>query len=302
MADLKRVFCTNCGKPIYRSVGRINESIKFKWNFYCSKKCLSQHRTKKQQLICENCGKRFMRIPSDISPHNYCSSSCAAIVNNKRYPKNPREGEPKFKTCIKCSKRFRKSTGNLKYCSMKCRVEAERKYTPRQLIDIIKCAAQKLKRVPAKREIKEITNICPKTFGSWNNAIIAAGLQPNRSHNQRMYKCANVRAIDGHLCDSASEAIIDNWLTKNKIPHKINAPYPTTNHTADWLINIKKQKIFVEYFGLAKDSPRYDRAIRKKKKLCRKYKLKLIEIYPQDLYPKKGLENNFKKKFQDLMI
>lgn len=295
MTQLKKVFCANCKKPIYRSNGRINESIKFKWNFYCSKKCKSQYKSKKKLLICESCSKSFTRRRTKISPHNYCSCSCAAQVNNKKYPKR----QAKLKTCIKCKGKFKKSTGNLKYCSMKCKREAEQK-SPQELIKIIRKTADKLKRVPAKRELKEITDTCRRTFGSWNNAIIAAGLKPNRSHNQRMYKCTNIKAIDGHLCDSVSEAIIDNWLTKNKIPHKINTPYPTTNHKADWLINIKKQKVFVEYFGLAKDSPRYDRCVRKKKKLCKKHKLKLIEIYPQDIYSKKSLDNNLRNKFKEL--
>ena len=37
MANLKKVFCKNCKKPIYRSAGRFNENLKFGWNFYCSK-------------------------------------------------------------------------------------------------------------------------------------------------------------------------------------------------------------------------------------------------------------------------
>ncbi len=74
------------------------------------------------------------------------------------------------------------------------------------------------------------------------------------------------------------------WLTENKISHEKDAPYPTTKHKADWSIGSKK--IFIEYFGLAEDSPRYDRSITKKRTLCHKHKIKLIEIYSQDLYPK----------------
>ena len=57
----------------------------------------------------------------------------------------------------------------------------------------------------------------------------------------------------------------------------------------------------MEYFGLANDSPRYDRAIRKKKGLCRKHKLRLIEIYPQDIYPKEYLNDKLKDKFKNLI-
>jgi len=184
---------------------------------------------------------------------------------------------------------------------MKCRREAGRRYTPQQLIDIIERTARALKRVPAKRELKEIADMCRETFGSWNNAIITAGLQPNRSHSQRMYKRTNTVALDGHLCDSVSEAIIDNWLTKNNIFHKREVFYPKTNYRADWAIFVGGQKIFVEYFGLANDSPRYDRTIVKKKKLCRKHKLTLVAIYPQDVYPKECLDGRLRDKFRGLV-
>ena len=288
MAKLKRVFCANCKKPIYRSNGRINENLKLRHNFYCSRKCQYQYGTKKQSLTCENCGKVFLRCPKDISLHNYCSHSCAAIVNNKKSPKR----KVKMGTCIKCGKSFKKR-GRLKYCSIKCRREAEW-HTPKELVGIIRNTIQKLGRVPAKRELRGIDNACRRFFGSWNNAIIAAGFQPNRSHDHRMYKRIKTKAMDGHLCDSISEATIDNWFTENKILHKRNVPYPETNHTADWSIELRGRVIFIEYFGLAKDSPRYDRSIAKKKTICCKHKIKLIEVYPWDLYPKINLDTKLK--------
>lgn len=294
MANFKKVFCKNCKKPIYRSTGRFNENLKFGWNFYCSRRCEHQYRTKKQKLICENCGKVFERTPSEISPHNYCSQSCAAIMNNRKSPKRTAQ----LKTCIKCRKCFK--GGNLKYCSIKCLKEAK-SYTSEQLIDIIKHFAQKLERVPARREMEGIVKSCIKFFGSWNKAVQAAGLTPNRSHDNRMYKRVNTKAIDGHLCDSVSELLIDNWLHKNNILHEKDAHYPETHHKADWKIFAKNKKVFVEYFGLANDSPRYDRSIREKRVLCKKYNISLIGIYPKDIYPKNYLENNLKNKFRDFL-
>ena len=107
--------------------------------------------------------------------------------------------------------------------------------------------------------------------------------------------------LDGHLCDSISELIIDNWLTKNSIPHKRNASYPETNSKADWSVFAGNQKVFVEYFGLVNDSPRYDRTIKRKKELCRRYNLRLIEIYPQDIYLKGHLDIRLRDKFKDLI-
>jgi len=171
-----------------------------------------------------------------------------------------------------------------------------RKYKPDEVLDMIRQAAKKLKRVPSKREIKNIADACVWLFGSWNKAVIAAGLQPNRSHSQRMYRRVSTKALDGHLCDSISEAIVDNWLTESKIFHTRNTPYPETRHRADW--GVGKGDTFIEYFGLAEDSPRYDRSIEKKRELCRKNKIKLIEVYAKDLYPKVCLNDKFKQIIQ----
>lgn len=293
--NLVKVKCAFCGKEFFRPRGRFNEAKKFGWKQYCSKECLAKNRTKKRVLFCENCGKLFKRAPNNISPHNYCSQSCAAIVNNKKSPKR----KARMGACLKCGKSFKKR-GKLKYCSIKCRREAEW-HTPKEILGIIRDTVQRIERVPAKRELRGIDNACRKFFGSWNKAIIAAGFQPNRSHNQRMYKCANVKAKDGHLCDSISEALIDNWLRENRITHKKDVFYPGTNYKADWAISMGKNSIFVEYFGLANDSPRYDRAIKRKQKLCQKHNFKLIEIYPQDLYPTKYLDAKLKDKFRYLI-
>ncbi len=174
---------------------------------------------------------------------------------------------------------------------MECGKMSKFKYTKDEIIQIIKSYHKKLNRVPARREIKEIANRGVVVFGSWNNAIQAAGFELNRSHEHRMYKRVRTIATDGHRCDSISEAIIDNWLSERKIPHMRDISYPSTNHKADWSLD---HETFIEYFGLAKDSPRYDREIKIKKELCLKNNIALIAIYPSDLYPKNYLEHKLK--------
>ncbi len=257
------------------------------YHSFCSKKCHYKSKIRGSIILCENheCGKKFYRAPGNISASNYCSKSCAAIVNNQRYPKWPK------RYCKVCGKEFKNRES--KYCSSKCGWSSFHyshvpKYSKEQIISIIKNHYGKNKRVPAKREIMEISHKAIHQFGSWNNAIIAANFTPHRSHDHRMYRRMKTKANDGHVCDSISEAIVDNWLTKRGIPHNRDTKYPTTDHKADW--SIKNGKIFVEYFGLAKDSPRYDRAVKEKIKLCRKNKIKLIGIYPKDLYPNNQLD------------
>lgn len=295
--NLVKIKCAFCGKEYFRQVGRVNEAQKFGWKQYCSMECHRKAKTIRVDRICgnPNCNNKVSRVLHEFRESKsgliFCSHSCAITVNNKRYPR--RRLKPVLKICTECGKQYKKSTGNKKYCSIKCRIEAE-SHTPEEILNIIKNTFKKLGRVPARRETDKIHNSCRKIFGSWNNAVLAAGLQPNRSHSQRMYKRVNTKALDGHTCDSISELLIDNWLTKNKIPHERNTSYPNTHHRADWGINFKGKTIFVEYFGLAKDSPRYDRSVVKKKILCREHRIKLIEIYPWDLYPKINLDAKLK--------
>jgi len=291
--NLVKIKCAFCGKEYFRQAGRVNEAKKFGWNQYCSKECQSTANATRIKKTCGNpdCNNIVSRALNQFKKSKsgliFCSCSCAAKINNRKYPKR----QAKLKICPICKKQFRE---NRKYCSKECKLKALNGYTSKELIGIIKRTARKLRRIPAKRELKLIASICAKRFGSWNKAIIAAGLQPNRSHDHQMYTRSNTKATDGHLCDSISEALIDNWLTENKILHKRNVSYPDTNHKADWGINFKGKTIFVEYFGLAKDSPRYDRSIAKKKTLCCKHKIKLIEVYPWDLYPKINLDTKLK--------
>lgn len=291
MTVLIKISCKACGTALYRNRGRVNENLKFGHNFYCSRNCEYQYKMRRKTVTCENpvCCKTFVRVFNDILSHNYCSQPCAAHVNNQKFPKRG----PGFKICAyaPCSRRFK---GKTKYCSMICYGHSRKKYTLEELIEKLKQKSILFGRMPAKREVKPLADACVNAFGSWNNAILAAGLKPNRSHSQRMYRRMNTTAKDGHACDSISEAIVDNWLTDHRIKHARDASYPSTHHKADWDIG----GTFVEYFGLAKDSPRYDRAIKTKRDLCRKHNIPLVEIYPEDIYPSIILES----KLNNLLV
>ncbi len=287
MPVVLKVLCVACGAPIYRERGGVNENLKLEHNFYCSRACGYAHKTRRKILQCDNpdCRKEFPRALNDILAHNYCSQSCAAHINNKKFPKRG----PGFKVCgyASCNKKF---VGETKYCSRPCYASSRKKHSLEKLIEEVRKISKQFGRIPAKREIRLISEACIKAFGSWNSAIIAAGLTPNRSDSQRMYHQTQTTAKDGHKCDSVSEAIIDNWLTDRHIVHARDAVYPATHHKADLEVNGQ----FIEYFGLAGDSPRYDRAVKKKRGLCKQHDIPLIELYPVDLYPSLILDQKLK--------
>lgn len=301
MAKLIKLSCVYCKAPIFRSRGRVNEGKKFVWKTYCSLQCQIEYRQKREFLACAYCGKVIERISSKLSPHTYCSTSCAAKINNVKFPKR----KAKVQICLyeKCQKEFKKRYNKM-YCSLQCRrkAESERRQTPKELISAIIKLATALGRTPARRELGLTAYKCVTAFGSWNKAVTASGLQPNRSHDHRMYKRVLAKAHDGHICDSISEAIIDNWLHKNRVFHERHYPYPEGNYRADWAVLVEGKAVFIEYFGLANDSPRYDRSTKKKQALCRKHSIKLIEIYPRDLYPKIQTAGKLENKLMSLSV
>lgn len=236
--------------------------------------------------MCGNvaCAVRFVRIKSDISANNFCSRSCAAVVNNRQYPK--RIGAVKSCGYHLCGAKFR---GRRKFCSNLCYLCSRHRYTKDEVLKKISEFFNVYGYSPNRRQTRLIEPAALFYFKSWNNAIRAAGVIPNRSCDNRMYQRITTKASDGHSCDSTSEAIIDDWLSENGIPHTRNARYPTTGHRADWLIKGRDREYFIEYFGLKNDCARYDKNIQLKRSLCKASDIPLIEIWPADLYPKINL-------------
>ncbi len=269
------IKCTNCGKIFLRSVSRINEGVKRNWHPFCSSKCLGDFRNKQKLLTCENpkCKKQFKRQLNKISAHNYCSRSCAAIVNNQKSPKR----HPKIKICPVCGKQF---SGQRKYCSPAC-VPKQLKVTKKQIIEEIRKFYKNYKRIPLKRESHHY-RATRLRFGTWNKAIKSAGFEPNPVMFAKKYI-----ANDGHKCDSLAEKIIDDWLYARKIKHQINVFYPGVNgFTVDFLV----KNWWIEFFGLSGELKRYDELKEKKMQLVRRCKLNFVEIYPKHLFPKNKLD------------
>lgn len=135
-------------------------------------------------------------------------------------------------------------------------------------------------RIPLKREINKHREF-KRRFGSWNGAIRAAGFNPN----PKLFAYKFV-AKDGHRCDSFTERIIDDWLFDHSIVHERNFRYGRTKMTGDFLLGTNR---VLEFFGLAGEQKHYDVIITRKRKLAKKLGVKLIEVYPRDIYPVNNL-------------
>lgn len=271
-----KVICNYCKKIYFRGLRRVNEVEKFGWKQYCSKLCQYSAKIKRVKCKCGNpaCNKIFFRGPSDIPPSKicFCSRSCAAKVNNPKSSKR----RLKIRVCPNCSQKF---TGRRKYCSLKCYPKPII-VSKEQIIKEVRKFYLDNGRIPFKKEYFH-WKAARSRFGTWNKAIKAAGFEPNPVKFAKKYI-----ANDGHKCDSLSEKIIDDWLSSRKIPHQRNTIYLDTEFTADF----KVDNTFIEFFGLSGELKTYDKLMKKKLKIIKANHLKLISIYPKDLFPRSRLD------------
>lgn len=144
-------------------------------------------------------------------------------------------------------------------------------YSPKELLHKVKLFHDRYGRIPLKREFNMYAEY-RRHFGSWNNAIRLAGFNPNKQ-----LFTFRMKASDGHVCDSYTEMIIDNWLFSHGICHERNKIYGQTKLTADFALS---DGIVMEFFGLKGVNKEYDRNLQRKKLFCKQNKVKLIEIYP----------------------
>ncbi len=156
----------------------------------------------------------------------------------------------------------------------------KKKFTDEDLLGTIRKFTILYGRIPLKREIGN-RRIFRQRFGTWNNAIQLAGFEPHR-----VLFAEKVFARDGHRCDSLSERIIDDWLFDHGIPHEREVRYGSTRMRSDFSIF---QNTVIEFFGLAGIQHKYDQLIEKKKRICKKLNLRLIALYPDDIFPDRRL-------------
>ena len=119
---------------------------------------------------------------------------------------------------------------------------------------------------------------------SWLSILNDSGSLPNGELKSSSYGIMCI-AKDGHECRSLAEKIIDDYLYENNISHETEPVYPKdkvlnpTRMRADWKIG----ETYYEYFGLVGKKD-YDKKIIKKFELGEKLRLKIVGIFPDDIY------------------
>lgn len=164
-----------------------------------------------------------------------------------------------------------------------CVSKTQPKYSKVDLLYKIQNFYQKYKRIPVKIEFNSHWQAYKRVFGTWNKAIEEAGFEPNQEIFTHRFK-----ARDGHICDSFAEKTIDDWLFKRKIYHQRDIYYPDqTKFKTDFLVD---SKYWIEFLGLKGVIKKYDDLYIRKQKIAKDNNIKIVELYPKDLFPRNKLE------------
>ncbi len=275
---LIKIKCAFCAKLFLRSRGQINEAQRSHWKQFCSRECLATSKITAVRLQCSNpaCNKIFSRVLSQAKKFkkSYCSHSCAAIIRNKERPLKYPPNSCAYQNCAVVIPHEKKYCSPLHQKQVRIIPQETRR---KNILKRIRLFYRKQKRIPVKREMYGPYKEARRIFGSWNDAITAAGFKPNPV----LFAEKHI-ANDGHLCDSFAEKIIDDWLVSKGLRHKRSVPYPEEKRlTADFVVGRR----WIEFFGLAGELRAYDALVKKKRRLARKYHLPLIALYPKDLFP-----------------
>lgn len=80
-----KLYCFNCKKSFERVKNQVQRAVKRRTAKYCSRTCARQSTSLSKNVVCENCGKMFLKQNVEIlrSSKHFCSLSCAAKYNNR---------------------------------------------------------------------------------------------------------------------------------------------------------------------------------------------------------------------------
>lgn len=285
------VSCSHCGGLFLRNLNKRNEAIREGWNQYCGRECRIASKTTSEFVPCAECGETVKVQPKLKNRYpdsnRFCSQHCGAVFNNRNRP--PRSAESREKvsqTLLSKSGNSRKpcpqcGTPTLrKFCGRACYVSSMTTYeTPESVLAYIRQQTVLLGSSPSSKMDSSANHAAIRHFGSWNKAVEAAGGVPNTQWMIRKRITCN----DGHIAESLAERVLDDWLFSQGIEHSRGKPYPEGRFTCDFYL--PKYDAWVEYFGLAGEHSEYDAKIVLKTELAAKHVLRLVPVYPEDIFP-----------------
>lgn len=109
-------------------------------------------------------------------------------------------------------------------------------------------------------------------------------VQPDLEEDFRQRFPREFHCDDGHDVRSQGETMIDNWLFKHNICHgyEVLMDVPERMYCDFVVSNVKRQPVYIEYWGLEGDEKYLERK-EKKRGIYSRHKLPLVELIPVDI-------------------
>lgn len=312
MASLVEVPCSVCSNLFHRPRNKYNEAVRKGRNQICSPACQCLLRKSGSFEPCLTCGKDVWVTKSvrDASQTGrfYCGHACAATLNNQG---RVRSAESRGKTgksirqsliskgitpleniriCDGCGESFVPRRKTNIFCSRSCDwlvTHGQIPATRDELVESITRMFAETGSAPSSKHPgnRRLAHAAQKHFGSWNAMMLELGIKPNTKHMIRR----RIKCTDGHMADSLSERLLDDWMHSQGIVHERCKPYPNQKRmNCDFYL--PQHGLWVEYAGLSGEFINYDKTLNTKKALAEKHGFSLVLIKPEHLFPTRNLD------------
>lgn len=162
--------------------------------------------------------------------------------------------------------------------------------TDEEILEGIIRLSEEIGDIPTQRDITECEYLpslsrLASSFGTFRKTLIEAGFDEKEIRGK-------VRTTNNsNVCYSRYELLFCKTLENRKIKFEKDVKYEDyvsnlgKRYTCDFVAEIDEQTYFIEVFGITNSSS-YDKRTEEKIRLCKENGLKLIEIYPEDIWGK----------------
>jgi DNA-directed RNA polymerase subunit RPC12/RpoP len=199
------------------------------------------------EKACENCGAEFKVRQHRAETARFCCPQCATefLFKGKPGPNLGRTFGPEVRAKISAARKGKPLSEEHKAAIRRTSRENGWVTKPELLTKMLRDVILDIGMVPDHRQLSSlglpVYTTFYRAFGSWNDAVRAAGFEPNGGYGKRQ------KAKCGHEVRSTAECAVCNWLFEQGIAHEYEPSYgDDVRWHADWKVG----ETLIEYWGL----------------------------------------------------